>query len=135
VSRFTRPILPLMMKSAFLRRQAWRIATLHGDRLSVARSVELTDEALACTIAAEIFNNADEFVRLMDPLPCPVTIAWGKEDVTLPLDLCEPIVREMLPCATFTILPDVAHAPMLDDPELVARTILDVTTAAKDRAD
>ena|SRR6516164_6362709 len=39
--------------------------------------------------------------------------------------------RETLPRATFTVLPDVAHVPMLDDPGLVARTILAVTGAAK----
>jgi hypothetical protein len=32
---------------------------------------------------------------------------------------------------TFKILPDVNHVPMIDDPDLVARTILAVTGAAK----
>ena len=52
-------------------------------------------------------------------------------DTVLPIDLCDPVARERLPRATFTALPDVAHVPMLEDPELVARTILAVTGAAK----
>jgi hypothetical protein len=39
----------------------------------------------------------------LDPPPCPVTIAWAEHDV--------------------------GHVPMLDDPELVAETILAVTRA------
>lgn len=39
--------------------------------------------------------------------------------------------RDSLPQATFTTLPDVGHDPMMDDPELVARTILSVTTAGQ----
>ena len=39
------------------------------------------------------------------------------------------IARERPPRATFTILPDVGHVPTLDDPKLVARTILAVTGA------
>ena len=33
------------------------------------------------------------------------------------------------PQASFTILPGVGHDPMIDDPDLVARTILAVTGA------
>ena len=36
---------------------------------------------------------------------------------------------DRLPQATFTILPDVGHVPMIDDPGLVARTILAATGA------
>jgi pimeloyl-ACP methyl ester carboxylesterase len=34
-----------------------------------------------------------------------------------------------VPQAAFTILPGVGHDPMIDDPDLVARTILAVTGA------
>jgi pimeloyl-ACP methyl ester carboxylesterase len=34
-----------------------------------------------------------------------------------------------IPQASITTLPDVGHVPMLDDPELVARTILTTTGA------
>jgi pimeloyl-ACP methyl ester carboxylesterase len=63
------------------------------------------------------------------PLPCPITIAWAEKDTLLPVELYETAVKERLPGAVFTILPGVGHMPMLDDPKLVARTILAVTSA------
>ncbi len=38
---------------------------------------------------------------------------------------------ERIPQASIQSLPEVGHVPMIDDPELVARTILGVTGAAK----
>jgi pimeloyl-ACP methyl ester carboxylesterase len=102
-------------------------ATLHGDRLSYQRAIEITKESAACTVTDDIFNNADEHVARMDPLPCPITIAWAEKDRILPVELCEAIARDRLPGATFTVLPGVPHNPTIDDPELVARTILAVT--------
>ena len=49
----------------------------------------------------------------------------------LPVDRYEKAARDRLPGATFTTLPDVGHVPMLEDSELVARTILAVTRAAE----
>ena len=114
-----------------MRQRALRLGTLRGDRLSVDRAVEIVEEPFDCTILDDIFNNADEYVKPMDPLPCPITVAWAEKDTALPLDLYEAPVREALPRAIFTVLPEVAHVPMLDDPGLVAHTILAVTGAAK----
>ena len=41
-------------------------------------------------------------------------------------------LSERLPQATFKVLTGVGHVPMIDDPGLVARTILAVTGATKD---
>ncbi|OBJ11102.1 alpha/beta fold hydrolase [Mycobacterium sp. 1465703.0] len=65
----------------------------------------------------------------MDPLPCPITIAWAGKDRILPVELCRAIARDRLPGATFTVLPRLPHNPTIDDPELVAHTILAVTDA------
>ena len=67
----------------------------------------------------------------MDPLPCPITIAWAEKDTVLPVDPYEKAARERRPGATFTTLPDVGHVPMLENSELVVRTILAVTRAAE----
>jgi pimeloyl-ACP methyl ester carboxylesterase len=77
-------------------------------RISAERGVEILDDFL-------------------DPLPCPVTVAWSEKDVIIPPADYGPIARERLPQATFEIPPDTAHDPMMDDPQLVARTILSVT--------
>ena len=129
VGRLMRPITRLLMKSPGMRRRSLTDLTLHGDRLSYKRAIEIGDESLACTIAGDIFNNPDEQVAPMDPLPCPITIAWAEKDRILPVELCEAIARDRLPRATFTILPGLPHTPTIDDPELVASTILAVTGA------
>jgi pimeloyl-ACP methyl ester carboxylesterase len=126
--RHIRPILPLVMKSALLRRQMMRDSAVHGERISAERAMETIDDALECTIVHDI-DTADEHVALMDPLPCPITIAWAEKDRVIPVEIVEAVVRERLPRATFTVLPDVGHMAMLDDPELVASTILAVTGA------
>jgi pimeloyl-ACP methyl ester carboxylesterase len=55
------------------------------------------------------------------PEEVPVTIAWGELD-----RLVGPPKPERRPAhARFLVLPGVGHAPMWDDPELVATTILE----------
>jgi pimeloyl-ACP methyl ester carboxylesterase len=49
----------------------------------------------------------------------------------LPLRNHGPWARELLPRATFRVLDGVGHVPMFDDPERVARTILEVTALAR----
>jgi pimeloyl-ACP methyl ester carboxylesterase len=56
-------------------------------------------------------------------------VAWAEKDSLLPLHPCGAIACERLPAATFEILPDVGHVPMVDDPKMVARTILASTGA------
>jgi len=52
-----------------------------------------------------------------------------ENDEVVPVSACNKISRERVPQAAFTILPGVGHDPMIDDPDLVARTILAVTGA------
>ena len=131
MGRLMRPITPLLMKSPGMRRRVLTDATLHGDRLSYKLAIEITEQPLECTITDDIFNNTDEQVAPMDPLPCPITIAWAEKDRILPVELCRAIARDRLPRATFTILRGLPHTPTIDDPDLVASTILAVTGAAK----
>ena len=79
LGRLMRPITPFLMKSPGMRRRALTDATLHGDRLIYKRAIELTEVPSDCTIIGDICNNADEQVAPMDPLPCPITIAWAKK--------------------------------------------------------
>jgi pimeloyl-ACP methyl ester carboxylesterase len=76
------------------------------------------------------YSTYDQQIAPLDPLPCPVTVAWPEEDVFIPVASYGPNARNRLPQATFQILPDVGHDPMMDDPALVARTILKYTDAA-----
>ena len=50
MGRLTRPVTPLVMKSAVLRRRVMRDVAWHGDRVGAAHAVELANDALGCTI-------------------------------------------------------------------------------------
>nr|QRD81012.1 lipolytic protein [uncultured bacterium] len=62
----------------------------------------------------------------------PVTIAWGTRDRILFYRQAKR-AQQLLPTARHVALPGCGHVPMYDDPELVARVILETTRAAAGR--
>jgi pimeloyl-ACP methyl ester carboxylesterase len=56
---------------------------------------------------------------------CPTTIAWGERDRLLLASRQAPRARRWLPEARHVALRGCGHVPMWDDPEQVARAILD----------
>jgi pimeloyl-ACP methyl ester carboxylesterase len=121
--RLSRPVLPLVYSSATLRRLILRDVVCRGDRLSVVRVLEFVDDGIGCEILTELVSAGDWVMAPLEPLPCPITIAWGNGE-TLP----SPGAHDgRISQASIKTLPDVGHVPMLDDPELVARTILSTT--------
>lgn len=129
IARPLRPAVALAMKSATVRRFGLRDAACHADRITAAQSVDAIDDIIGCTVEVDDFLGSAEQIAPFDPLPCPVTIAWSGNDAIIPVPLCDKIARERVPGASATTLPGVGHVPMVDDPDLVARTILAVTGA------
>lgn len=127
LARPTRPAVAIALKSATVRRLSFRDAARHADRMTGARAIEAVDDIVGCTLDVDDILGSGEHLASLNPLPCPVTIAWSSDDAIVPVSACDPIARERIPQATFTTLPAVGHVPMIDDPELVARTILAVT--------
>jgi pimeloyl-ACP methyl ester carboxylesterase len=62
-------------------------------------------------------------------LACPVTVAWGSHDRLLLTRPHAGRARERLPQARHVILRGCGHIPTWDDPEQVARVILETTGA------
>jgi pimeloyl-ACP methyl ester carboxylesterase len=58
----------------------------------------------------------------------PVTVAWGAKDYILQPHQAQR-ARERLPKARHVDLPGCGHVPMSDDPDLVARLVLETTGA------
>ncbi len=134
MARFTRPVLSLTMKLAALRRRTLGIGASHPERLTAAQAIGFVDDFIGCTVTADVCSDDDYECAPLDPLPCPVAIVWGERDAILPVAAHGPIARERLPHATFTVLPGIGHVPMIDDPHLVAQTILAVTGAGAQTA-
>jgi pimeloyl-ACP methyl ester carboxylesterase len=126
IGRRSRPVLPLVYRSASLRRVILRDMLARGDRISAVRALEIIDDGIGCAVLADLCA-ADWVVSRLDPAPCPVTIAWGEKET-----FRSPGAYDgRIPQASVITLPDVGHVPMLDDPDLVARTILSSTGAPR----
>lgn len=64
------------------------------------------------------------------PPTVPLTIAWGARDRILPPHQAQRAAR-LLPDAHHVMLPGCGHIPMIDDPALVAETILRTCSRAQ----
>lgn len=130
VFRLIHPFAPLMLKSEAGRRIILRNFVCHGERLSPVRALDLYfADPRGCTIIDDMVAWRDT-VEPMDPLPCPITLAWAEVDRFVPASIYGKTARERLPGAAWVTLPGVGHNAMVDDPGLVARTIMAVTGVA-----
>jgi pimeloyl-ACP methyl ester carboxylesterase len=101
---------------------------VHGERLTPAELVAMAEDLLACTVREDLLST-DEKLTPLDPPPCPITLAWSERDRVLPLDVNGRHARTLIPGAEWRVLPGVGHVPMIDNPALVAETILERTQA------
>jgi pimeloyl-ACP methyl ester carboxylesterase len=120
-TRRGRRLLGTLARSARFRRWALRDVALHGERIPREAVLAAADDTIGCYIAEELIASRERFVGL--EAPCPVTFAWAAHDVLFPVEVYRERAEELVPAAEFLVLEDVGHIPMLDDPELVARTI------------
>jgi pimeloyl-ACP methyl ester carboxylesterase len=93
-------------------------------RIPAAAAVEASRALADCpgfdaTIAAADFSAV--------PAGCPTTIAWGEKDRLLIYSRQAPRARRELPAARHITLRGCGHVPTWDDPEQVARVLLDAS--------
>jgi pimeloyl-ACP methyl ester carboxylesterase len=62
-------------------------------------------------------------------LDCPVTVAWGAKDRLLIYSRQSARARRLLPDARHVTLHGCGHVPTWDDPEQVARVLLEGSSA------
>jgi pimeloyl-ACP methyl ester carboxylesterase len=115
--------LPLVLRAPAARRLALRGAAVHGDRLGTARAVEAAEDLLNCSVIDDVLAT-DEEIAPLDPLPCPVTLAWAGADAVVPAAVNGTVAQARLPGARFTVLRGLGHVAMFDDPQAVAQAIL-----------
>jgi pimeloyl-ACP methyl ester carboxylesterase len=133
LARFGRALpMPLLWRLAIARRVTLRDIAEHGDRVTAEQTAEATRDLLGCVVADDMLAT-DEEIRPLDPLPCPITLAWAGDDKLLPPERNGAVARERMPRARYVELAGVGHVAMIDDPEGVARAILRVTGKADDR--
>lgn len=98
---------------------------------ATARPWRVADAALWTRVYAQ----APSFWALLRDAPgwkaerpaCPTTVAWGDRDRLLIFSRQAPRARRALPSARHVVLHGCGHVPTWDDPEQVARVILEAS--------
>lgn len=106
---------------------------VHGERVPAATALDLLEDVAGCTIMDEflvVTERDGPFAGDMADVRCPILVAWGEKDRTLPFRRYGPPLLDLVPQAQRTTLAGCGHVPMFDDPGLVVRTILGVTGPA-----
>jgi pimeloyl-ACP methyl ester carboxylesterase len=101
----------------------------HPERMDAADFAYLVAGAAGFESLEEGIAWGDEYggARGLDEVDCPVLLAFPEKDRILPRRRYGERLIAALPRAEVVDLPGVGHAAMVDDPELVARTILGFT--------
>ena len=123
LARRLRPLVVAGLRVPPVRRRALATFAAHPERIPAGAGREL----VLGWIDSNGYDGANRAMRthIFDPdgypEDVPVTIAWGEHD-----RLVGPPKPQRRPAgARFLILPGVGHTPTWDDPELVARTLLE----------
>ncbi|ANY05279.1 alpha/beta fold hydrolase [Pseudonocardia sp. HH130630-07] len=100
-----------------------------ADRYTAEDVDVLFDDLAECTVLDPLLSAAamDTAIAPFDGLPCPIRIAWSGSDRTIPFARYGRPLMEAVPGAELVVLPGVGHVPMVDNPALVAWTILQHT--------
>ena len=133
MKRYGESMLPLMRRPRFRKLALGGVAE-RGHLIPASDAVGMFQDALDCLIVEDFLawvRTQESFRVATAPDPHPVTIAWSEFDRTIPFGRYGKPMLAAVPGARHVTLPGVGHVPMLDDPELVVRTILETTRAAE----
>ena len=62
--------------------------------MTAAQSIDAIDDIIGCTLDVDDLLGSAEQIAPLDPLPCPVTIAWSGTTPLIPVSLSDKIARE-----------------------------------------
>ena len=114
-----------------LRHQALRELVANPSRVDASAACAMFEGAAQCAIvkdALELSRREDMYGDI-DEIDCRVRVAYGEKDRLIRWPGHYTRMRTLLPEAEYVPLVGCGHIPMWDDPEQVARVILEVTTA------
>jgi pimeloyl-ACP methyl ester carboxylesterase len=119
-----RPVLPFLARRRAGRALLYGMVVAKPGRLSAVQVIG--DVAGMARTGAAVHAVFRSFSRFALPVPddLPVTIAWGAKDRILPPANAR-VARSLIPSARFISLDGCGHVPMTDDPQTVAKVLLD----------
>ncbi len=129
------PVAPQALRVGLLRRLALGAAVADPRNMAPADAAAFVEDNLRCSVYFELVDDVVGTEHQLGAVECPTQIAWSERDALIPYDPYGLRFRALVPDAQFSTLPRVGHVPMYDDPELVARTVLDLTSAVDAKLD
>jgi pimeloyl-ACP methyl ester carboxylesterase len=122
--RLLEPVAPALASTAVGRGVLYGAIVSRPSLLSVEQATGDMKAFLGASDAlAEVLSGIGQFSGTI-PHDVPVTIAWGSKDRLLSRRQAL-VAKGQLPDARFVLLRGCGHVPMTDDPELVARVLLE----------
>jgi pimeloyl-ACP methyl ester carboxylesterase len=127
--RISGPMLKAVARNPRLRRIAFRDLVAKPGRLSAEDAMTMMTGAMECAVtrdAIELTRTEGAFGDL-GAIDCPIRILYGTADRIVRWPSHYGRMKRILPDAEYVALDGLGHLPMWDDPDLVARRILEVT--------
>jgi pimeloyl-ACP methyl ester carboxylesterase len=127
--RAGRAMLPRVAKSARLRRIAFRELMARPENVGAEDAMAFLDGAAGCSVTRQAIalSEAGEAYGDLGPIDCPVRILYGTRDRLIRWPTHYTRLKRLLPAAEYVPLHGLGHIPMWDDPQVVARRILEIT--------
>ncbi len=127
MGRLFAPVVPAAMRSGLGRTLLLSGTVAKPKQVPPHEAIEMaTTFASTPGFSDHLAQTRRERFRDGHAIDVPVTVAWGDKERLIPPKARR---RDELPAHTrFITLPECGHSPMWDNPELVARTILDGST-------
>jgi pimeloyl-ACP methyl ester carboxylesterase len=123
------PLAAVLSRFSASRKVALGEIVAHPERMSAKDARTMIEAAWQC----DAFEGVMEALG-REPAPgpfegpaCRMRLVWGTRDRMLPMGRYSDRWRKMMPTAEWVELHGAGHVPMFDDPEGVARAILQVT--------
>jgi pimeloyl-ACP methyl ester carboxylesterase len=135
--RHTKPgLLRAMAARPGLRAIALRDMIADPRKVSPTEALRMMEGAAGCTIVGDILRLAaeEQLFGELGEIDVPVRIAYATRDRVIRWPKHYTRFERLLPNAELVDLGPLGHLPMWDDPELVARTVLEVTAPAGEPA-
>jgi pimeloyl-ACP methyl ester carboxylesterase len=132
--RFVGPWIDAIARSRRLRAIALREMVAYPDHVCTSLARETLRAAAGCTIVDKTLPRikAGQLFGDLRSVECPVRIARGTRDRLLRHPGYYARFRRQLPDIEWVALEGLGHIPMSDDPEQVARVILEVSSGDED---
>jgi pimeloyl-ACP methyl ester carboxylesterase len=127
--RIGAPMLARVAASARLRRVALRDLVADPARVSAADALAMFSGAAGCSVTKDALElaGAEGAFGDLGAIDCPVRILYGTKDRIVQWPSHYARLRRILPDAEYVPLVGLGHLAMWDQPDLVARRILEVT--------